>query len=215
MMELRSGRVVSAEAYPETLVATVELLNKLHLAGVTVPLEEMPRVLKLYSVEDCGSASRALAAVVGDAGLISTAGRRTTRVLAEHCLEVYAYEFDVRDTPCPWPEVSFSYGSAHTLELPYIFPGFRGASGKHTPLSEAQQRLATEMVRYWTAFAWHGTPNGRNERESSVSNRPTQPQWEAYNAGSDNVMLFQAAEHITMIEDWGRRHNSNYWDQFY
>ncbi|KAJ9615170.1 hypothetical protein H2200_001244 [Cladophialophora chaetospira] len=215
MMELRSGRTVSAEAYPETLAATVELLNKLHLAGVRVPAEEIPRVLKLYPVEAHGSASRALAAVVGDAGLISTACRRTIRVLAQHCPEIYAYEFDVPDTPCPWPEVSFPYGSAHTLELPYIFPGFRGVSGRHSPLSEAQQRLAREMVQYWAAFAWHGTPNGGVDMEKSTRKASSVPTWEVYNAGSDNIMLFQAAERIKMIEGWGRRHRSDYWDQFY
>lgn len=216
MIELRSGRIPTAEAYPEALTATVELLNKLHLAGVRVPLEEIPRVLEMYSVEAYGNASRALAAVVGDAGLISTAGRRTTRVLAQHCPLVYVYEFDVPDTPCPWPEVSFSYGSAHTLELPYVFPGFHGASGKDSPLSEKQQRLAREMVRYWTQFAWYGTPNGKAAVEDSAGKTSTQqPKWEPYSAGSDNVILLQAAEPIKMIDGWGERHNSDYWDQFY
>lgn len=215
MMELRSGRIVSAETYPETVASTIDLLNKLHLNGVTLPLHEIPHVLKMYPVEAYGNPSRALAAVVGDAGLISTAGRRTTRVLGEHIHEVYAYEFDVPDTPCPWPEVSFPYGSAHTLELPYIFPGFRGASGKHTPLSEPQQRLAREMVHYWTTFARHGTPNGVPDREGSTTEIGRLPKWEIYKAQKDNVMLFQAAEAIRTIEGWGQRHNSDYWDQFY
>lgn len=216
MMELRSGRIVSAEAYPETLSATVELLNKLHLAGVRVPLEEITRVLELYPVEAHGGASRALAAVVGDAGLISTAGRRTARVLAEQCPQVYAYEFDVPDTPCPWPKVSFPYGSAHTLELPYIFPGFRGVSGSYTPLTEAQQRLSKEMVRYWAAFAWHGTPNsGVGVDHVAKKETLTQAVWENYEPSSDDIMLLRASEPIRMFDGWGQRHNSDYWDRFY
>ena len=215
MMEIRSGRIVSAEAYPETVASTIDLLNKLHLNGVTVPLHAIPQILKMYPVEAYGNPSRALAAVVGDAGLISTAGRRTTRVLAKHAPEVYAYEFDVPDTPCPWPEVSFLYGSAHTLELPYIFPGFCGGSGKPTPLSESQQRLARQMVHYWTTFAWQGTPNGVTDEEGLVRKISTLPKWEMYNAENDNVMLLQAAEPPKMIEGWGQRHNSDYWDAFY
>lgn len=124
MIEIRSGRIVSAETYPETLKTTIDLLNKLHLTGVRVPRSAIPAVLQLYPVETQGSPSRALAAVVGDAGIISTAGRRTTRVLAKYAPDIYAYEFDVPDTPSPWPKVSFPLGSGHTLELPYIFPDF-------------------------------------------------------------------------------------------
>ena len=219
MMELRSGRVLSAEAYPETLAATIALLNKLHLNGVTVPAEAIPRVLEMYPITAHeGYPSRALAAVVSDAGLVSTAGRRTARVLAKACPEVFVYEFDVPDTPCPWPAVSSPYGSAHTLELPYVFPGFRGASGKPVSLDKEQERLAAEMVSYWTNFAWTGTPNGYGVKageEVSMQKSTTLPEWQTYGAEADNVMLFQAAEPIKMIDDWGGRHNSDYWDQFY
>lgn len=230
MMELRSGRVVSTEAYQETVAGTIDLLNKLHLNGVTITSSAIPQILEMYPVEaHSGNPSRALAAIVGDAGLVSTAGRRTTRVLAQHA-EVYTYEFDVPDTPCPWPEVSFSYGSAHTLELPYIFPGYRGASGTETidSMTESQQRLAKQMVHYWTQFAWHGTPTGKrtpahNHEEGPVTAKGKkmaasageQPKWDVYNPEKDNVMLFQAAEPIKMIEGWGQRHNSDFWDKFY
>lgn len=213
MMEWRSGKVVSSETYPETVSATIDLLNQLHLNGVIVPQSAIPQVLEMYPVAEHGNASRALAAVVGDAGLISTAGRRATRVLAKHSPEVFAYEFDVPDTPCPWPEVSFSYGSAHTLELPYIFPGFCGASGKNVPLSKSQQVLAKQMVRYWTTFARHSSPNCM-DTEDAISAQDM-PQWNAYHAHEDNIMLLQASEPSKMINGWGQRHNSDFWDAFY
>lgn len=213
MMELRSGQVIAVEDYPETVGATINLLNQLHLNGVIVPQSAIPQVLEMYPVQAHGDASRALAAVVGDAGLISTAGRRATRMLAKYCPQVYAYEFDVPDTPCPWPEVSFSYGSAHTLELPYIFPGFCGASGKASPLSESQQRLARQMVHYWTTFARYGTPNGVSNGENETAQDT--PQWDVYHARNDNIMLLQAAEPSKMTNDWGERHNSDFWDAFY
>lgn len=217
MMELRSGRVISAEAFSETVVNTIEMLNKLHLNGLRIPLDEVPRILEMYPLEAFVSPSRALAAIVGDGGLISTAGRRTARVLADHCPCVYVYEFDVPDTPCPWPQVSFPYGSAHTLELPYIFPRFCGGTGKVTPLSNVQQRLATEMVFYWTNFAWHSTPNNVSSalNDSTAMERSILPDWEPYEAEKDNVMLLQASDSVHMINDWGQRHNSDYWDSFY
>ena len=213
MLELRSGRILSAEAYPETVATTIDLLNKLHLNGVVVPQSAIPQVLRRYPVERHCSPSRALAAVVGDAGLISTAGRRTTRVLAKHAPDIYAYEFDVPDTPCPWPEVSFPYGSAHTLELPYLFPGFCGGSGKAIPLSKSQNRLAKLMVHYWTTFARYGTPNGVADEEDAVAQNA--PSWQVYNAQDDNILLFQAAEPSKMVKGWGERHNSDFWDAFY
>ncbi|KEF59786.1 uncharacterized protein A1O9_04634 [Exophiala aquamarina CBS 119918] len=213
MSELRSGKAISAEEYPETLSATIDLLNRLHLNGVIVPQSAIPQVLEKYPAQEYESASRALAAVVGDAGLISTAGRRATRILARYCPQVFAYEFDVPDTPCPWPEVSFSYGSAHTLELPYIFPGFCGASGKASPLSKPQQALAMQMVRYWTMFARYGTPNKVSNKEDGIAQAA--PKWNAYDAEEDNIMLLQAAEPSEMIKGWGERHNSDFWDAFY
>jgi para-nitrobenzyl esterase len=235
MMELRSGQVITAEKYPATVAGTIAMLTKLHLNGLTVPAEEIPRILEMYPITKHGGfPARALAALVGDGGLVSTAGRRTARVLAAHAQEaspVWVYEFDVPDTPCPWPEVSFPYGSAHTLELPYIFPGFRGASGRHVELNGQQQRLAKQMRRFWTNFAWSGSPNEEGDRgngsqieeleatrESARDSEPQEPKqahWEAYEAEVDNVMLFQASEPSGMIADWGHRHNSDYWDQFY
>ena len=93
MMELRQGRIVSADAYPQVVESTIDLLNKLHLNGVTVPKEVISQVLEMYPVEGYPHPSRALAAIVGDGGLVSTAGRRTTRVLQKYIPEVYAYEF--------------------------------------------------------------------------------------------------------------------------
>ncbi|KAH8703436.1 carboxylesterase family protein [Talaromyces proteolyticus] len=210
MIELRSGKVVSADFYPQILTDTIDLLNTLHLNGVIVPSDAISQVLELYPAGSHPSASRALAAAIGDAGLISTAGRRTTRVMAQHVTEVYAYEFDVPDSPSPWPEVSFPYGSAHTIELQYLFPLFRGGSGKAQPLTDSQQQLARQMVHYWTTFAHRGTPNFVDDSAKRVS--PSH--WLAYKAKDDNIMLLcTPTPHMT--NEWGVRHNSDFWDSFY
>ncbi|KIW28744.1 uncharacterized protein PV07_08382 [Cladophialophora immunda] len=221
MIELRSGRIVPANNYFETVATTIDLLNKLHLNGIVIPESAIPDIVSLYPIPAAvnSNPSRALAAVVGDAGLISTAGRRTVRLLAAYCPEVYTYEFDVPDTPCPWPEVSFPYGSAHTLELPYIFLGFSGGAGEAKSLSGCQLALSKLMVYYWTSFARRGTPNGdaspqvQHTAPTAQDNKP--PKWEIYTPHDDNVMLFQAAKPSRMIKGWGRRHNSDFWDTFY
>jgi para-nitrobenzyl esterase len=130
-------------------------------------------------------------------------------VIKQYVSDVYAYEFDVPDCPSPWPEVSFPYGSAHTSELQFLFPQFRGGSGKVNPLTKSQQHLASQMVVYWTNFAAHSTPNGA---EDGCANGT--PQWQVYRSQDDNVMLLCAPE-PAMIDAWGSRHNSDYWDAFY
>lgn len=209
MMELRSGMTITAETYPSVLADTMDSLNKLHLNGVIVPPDAIHEIIQLYPAASYPSPSRALATAVGDAGIISTAGRRTTRILKQFVVDVYAYEFDVPDTPSAWPEVSFPYGSAHTLELQYIFPLFHGGSGKKQPLTEPQQQLARAMVNYWTTFSRHGTPNVVKDAELSSA-----PNWSVYKPCHDNVMLLCAPTPI-MTDAWGSRHNSDFWDSFY
>ncbi|HYW02311.1 MAG TPA: carboxylesterase/lipase family protein [Gammaproteobacteria bacterium] len=70
----------------------------------------------------------------------------------------YAYEFNDRNAPELFlPPVSFPYGAAHASELQYLF-----TLPQSRPLSSGQQQLSRDMVRYWTNFARHGNPNGRD-----------------------------------------------------
>ena len=208
MMEIATGQVISPEAYPQALARTLQAVGHIRLASLDLPTEALNDVLRRYPVDSHPSPSRTLAAAVGDAGMISAAGRRTARIMKKFVHEVYVYEFDVPNSPTPWPEVSFPYGSAHTSELQYLFPLFHGASGKAQPLAESQRQLAKQMVLYWTSFARRGTPNP--DAPEAVGS----PHWPVYNGQEDNVMLLSAPK-PEMIGGWGERHHSDFWDSFY
>ena len=108
--------------------------------------------------------------------------------------------------PVSWPEVSFPYGLGHVQELQYLFRGFHGGSGIERELSPpSQQELAREIVRYWTTFARHGTPN-----DEAVG----LPEWPAYVTDRDNVMAL-CLPHPTVMENVGAAHHRDFWDQFW
>ncbi|HET6732343.1 MAG TPA: carboxylesterase family protein [Mycobacterium sp.] len=69
---------------------------------------------------------------------------------------VYAYEFNDRGAPAPESlrEAPFPVGASHSLELRYLFD-----VGGAAPLSPAQQRLADQMIDYWSQFVSTGTPD--------------------------------------------------------
>ena len=211
MMELRNGKKLSAEMYPKILGDVLTAVGGLSLHGLSVPLDAMSQILARYPAQAHACPSRAMAAALGDASLISAAGRRTARVIKQFVEDVYVYEFDVPNAPVAWPEVSFPYGSTHTQELQFLFPLFHGASGKSQPLDAPQEELSRQMVHYWTTFMMYGTPNGA---ESSETLSASGPVWDTYNPGDDNVMLLSAPR-PGMITVWGQRHQSDFWDTFY
>lgn len=202
MAELSTGRSITPENYVQVLTRMLRGSGQAAYLGIQLPEEEVGQVLQRYSPESYPTPSRALAATIGDAGIISTTGRRCARVLS-HFTRVYAYEFDVPDSPIAWPEVSFAYGSAHAQELQYLYPLFCGGSGKARALSKDQRRLAHSIVQYWTTFAWQGVPSA-----------PEVASWTVYNHEDDNIMLLETPE-PRMTNQWGSRHNSDYWDSFY
>jgi para-nitrobenzyl esterase len=121
---------------------------------------------------------------------------------------VHAYLFDQEDTPNYLPEASYPTRAFHTSELLYIFPLFKGGQGTAHTLTKAQEKLADEMVRYWTNFAWTGNPNGAQAGP-----------WKPYSTEADNVMVLKAPK-STMANGYGKqrytfnRHNDcAVWDK--
>jgi para-nitrobenzyl esterase len=79
------------------------------------------------------------------------------RLLAERT-PTYAFEFADRTAPnlgLPTPE-GFPLGATHAFELPYLFD----LGGSHLLQTPAQERLADQMIGYWSNFARTGNPNG-------------------------------------------------------
>ncbi|WP_236790851.1 carboxylesterase/lipase family protein [Amycolatopsis sp. GM8] len=201
MLELSTGQPVPAESYGPILSQALTTLPDM-LLGRSVSPDRFEDVAKTYRPEDYGSASEAMSAAIGDCGVISLGNQRVNRVLRRFVEDVYSYEFDAPHTATPWPPVSFPYGSAHTKDLQYLFPGFRGASGAPVPLEGEDLRLASTMVHYWSTFARHGTPN------SPASQYPA---WNRYDAVRDNAMLLTVPE-SREIENFGDRHHATFWD---
>jgi len=70
----------------------------------------------------------------------------------------YAFEFADRTAPPLFPAPpGFALGAAHGHELAYLFD----LGGYHLLQTPAQERLADQMIRYWSNFARSGNPNGR------------------------------------------------------
>ena len=158
LAELATGRTVAAETYPRALEASLQLIPP-ELLGSSPGVAALPDILARCPVTKYQSPSSALAAAIGDCGLICNGGRRVTRLIKRYVNDVHAFEFNVPYSPSRWPAASFSYEATHTIELQYLFPGFRGGSGISQPLSEAQKRLAGQMAQYWTTFSRLDTPN--------------------------------------------------------
>jgi para-nitrobenzyl esterase len=119
-------------------------------------------VLARYPADAYPSPLRALAAVDSDAGTPLSTCAHTDAHEALSAIpgptRVYAYQFRDRTAPplVDFPFPGYPEGAQHGTELPYLFPGLFGA-----PLTPEQQELSATVVRYWTAFAATGDPNGR------------------------------------------------------
>jgi para-nitrobenzyl esterase len=114
---------------------------------------------------------------------------------------LYHYEFADRTAPNYLPDVGFNLGAAHTFELGYLFPGFRGATGKQPSLNAAQARLSKAMVRYWSRFAATGDPNGPGS---------ALPAWPRY-AAKDPATLSLRLRNPIVRRDVGSRHHCAFW----
>jgi para-nitrobenzyl esterase len=119
-----------------------------------IPLDLAPLITSHYPLSDYDSPDLALAAIGTDAGFACNA-QAVAHQLARY-VKTYAYEFDDQNAPPLLPPVSFPYGAAHGLEIPYLFviPNVVGAPA----LDADQQQLSNLMLRYWTRFARSGKP---------------------------------------------------------
>ena len=151
------------------------------------------RILARYPSRHFHSPGEALSTVVTDWAWGCPALARD-RTLSAH-VPVYAYEF--ADKRAPWfttlPQPNFPTGAFHGGELQYLFqdeqlPG---------PQTVDQRRLAAQMIRYWSQFAYTGNPN-----------RSGQPLWRP----------FQTNEHVQSLApntigsaDLTREHQCGFW----
>jgi para-nitrobenzyl esterase len=76
-----------------------------------------------------------------------------------HYVPTFAYEFaDVNAPEVFLPPVAYPYEAAHASEIQYLFNIPEAFPGT---LDARQQKLAADMVSYWTSFATFGVPFNR------------------------------------------------------
>lgn len=112
-----------------------------------------PEVASRYPVGK--SYSHNWASIVTDSGLACPTLERNG-FLARR-VPVYAYEFADRTAPPVLKPATYPYGAYHSADAVYLFDLTEGTV--RPTLDPRQQRLATAMIDYWTAFAGTGSPN--------------------------------------------------------
>ena len=94
---------------------------------------------------------------------------------AETGHRAYVYQF-LRSIPGKGQE---SLGSFHSLEVPYVFNGFRLPEWNWLPFQPIDFALGEAIQSYWTNFAKTGNPNG-----------PNLPDWPAFDLKTQTAMEF-------------------------
>lgn len=71
---------------------------------------------------------------------------------------VFFYEFADPNAPFAVADFNFQFGSPHSAEIPYVWPGT--AQPRSAQFTPEQKRLSEQMIRYWTNFIKYNNPNG-------------------------------------------------------
>ena len=144
-----------------------------------------------YPLDDFSSVALAYATTVTDAMFACVADGLARDLAATR--DVYFYEFNDRGAPAPEPlrTLPFPVGASHSLELRYLFD-----VGGAPPFDPAQQRLADQMIDYWSEFVKTGAPVAAGA-----------PDWPRFAAG---VMSLQP-DGSHMVDDFGRTHQCGFW----
>jgi para-nitrobenzyl esterase len=161
-----------------------------------------PGVLAHYPLKDFSQPDYAYSAAVTDVAFACNAHLLATQMARYTTV----YEYELRDPDAPTasgPVVTgFSYGSAHSSDLSYLFPAYNVAAfhpDGPPKLTAAQQKLRTEIQTFWTNLARGGAPAG-----------PSTEPWSAFNAASPGVKgLYPAAN--TAARPFFEDHRCLFW----
>jgi len=86
--------------------------------------------------------------------------------------------------------------AGHTTELSYLFD----LGGKPAGFTTAQQRLASDMISYWTTFARTGNPNSTST-----------PRWAPFSDGATTLRLAPGSGAITPTK-FAQDHRCGFWN---
>lgn len=181
--ELASGKAMTDEDYPVWIERQY---------GAALALE----VMREYPLSAYDNSSEAFAAAATDS-MFACTGLAMSRALADK-IPVYAYEFRDRTAPSYAGATSFPLLAAHTYELAYVFPGFRGGGDAHVELNPLQEKLSDQMVGFFS------NPAGMSSREK---------EWPRFDPKQNNIMTFALPEGRIVSGKFAETHHCAFWDQ--
>lgn len=184
LTESAAGKPMDEVAYRDNLEA---LEKQYALPGFA------DKVMQEYPASDYGSPAEAYAQVITDSWFAAPIYRIADSL--DNQIKVYYYEFS--DPTCPkYVTTDFAQGTAHTYEMPYLFPGFHGSSDLSTDLNKKQQKVAKEMVKLWTGM-------------SEVDRRGI---WERFDSDrAQYLKLGQGKPQMMDMKDYRERHHFDFW----
>lgn len=159
-------------------------------------------VLKLYPVAKYESPQLAWDAATND--VLACRSRKATRILADK-VPVYAYEFRDKTAPFFFPDMpGFKSLAIHTVDIQYVFPGFKGGNqGIRKELNAQQKKLSDEIVKAWANFVKNGNPNGKGDKP-----------WPRYTTKNASFLIQNIpAQTLQSDADYSKQHNCDFWDK--
>ena len=144
-------------------------------------------------------------AIYTDAGQVGRIGGcpnlDLTRTFARYT-RTYAYEFDHRTGPGLSPVPGYVWGAGHAAELAYLWPSFDNGTPIAPTFTQAERRLARDMVDAWGHFVRSGRPGAAGWTP-----------WPSF-TGTGQVMSLQTGS-STLVSDaaLGAEHNCDLWGE--
>ena len=173
-----------------------------------------PQVLARYpwnSFPSPYTAAYAIGAIWTDSGTVAGIGGCPEVNLAATFAKTtptYFFQFDDRHAPGLNNDLpGYQWGAGHAMELAYLWPSFTNGFSLYAELTPAQLQLSRQMIAYWGAFTWSGSPQ-----------TPGQPYWPAYagSAGPNARLMSLRPGHQSRAitaATFGAEHQCSFWDQ--
>ena len=162
-------------------------------------------VLAQYPADLYSSPATTLGSVMSDyspAVGLTNCGYLQMAETASRFTKVYQYEFADSNAPPVTTDPGFEMGAVHSAELPYFFPHFSNTTKLDGPdLAPASQKLADQMMQYWTSFARSGVPISAGSAA-----------WSAFQSSS-RVMRFEPGK--VGEYDANAGHRCGFWKKLY